>query len=195
MNISLRWRLSVMMLLQYGIWGAWVVVAGKYLLDAPPNGLGFDGQQVGVLFSLLPLATIFAPSIAGQIADRYVNTEKFIGVLHLVGGVMLFLMARQTDYKVFAALMFIYSLCYAPTLALSNSITFAHLTSAEREFGGIRVGGTIGWILAGWMLAGWRTLAGQQVPGDLFYLAAILSFALGLFSFALPPTPPKREGT
>jgi nucleoside transporter len=194
MNTSIRWRLTLMMVLQYAVWGAWVVVAGKYLLDPKPQGLGFDGGQVGIIFSLLPLATIIAPFIAGQIADRYVNTEKFLGVLHLFGGVMMFLMARQTNYSTFALLMFIYSLFYAPTLALSNSVTFANLSSSEREFGGIRVGGTIGWILAGWILAGWRLMAGTPVPGDLFYLSGILSIMLGLFSFALPATPPKREG-
>jgi len=195
MQSGVRWRLTVMMVLQYAVWRAWVVVAGKYLMDAPPQGLGFDGAQVGVIFSLLPLATIVSPFIAGQIADRYVNTEKFLGVLHILGGVMMFLMARETDYKRFLAYMLIYSLVYAPTLALSNSLTFVHLTSAEREFGGIRVGGTIGWILAGWILAIWRTAAKVPVHGDLFYLAGILSLVLGLFSFALPATPPKREGT
>jgi len=104
-------------------------------------------------------------------------------------------MARQADYKTFAILMFVYSMFYAPTLALSNSVTFAHLTSAEREFGGIRVGGTIGWILAGWALAAWRNIAATPVPGDLFYLAGGLSIVLGLFSLALPATPPKKEGT
>lgn len=194
MKSGVRWWLTIMMVLQYAIWGAWVVVAGKYLMDAPPQGLGFNGAQVGVIFSLLPLATIISPFIAGQIADRYVNTEKFLAVLHLAGGAMMLLMARETDYGRFLTYMMIYSLVYAPTLALSNSLTFAHLSSAEREFGGIRVGGTIGWILAGWILAAWRSSVSVPVQGDLFYLAGVLSIILGLFSFALPATPPKKEG-
>ncbi|HSV72809.1 MAG TPA: MFS transporter [Chthonomonadales bacterium] len=194
MTASVRWRLTVMMVLQYAVWGAWVVVAGKYLMDEPPHGLGFDGVQVGFIFSLLPLATIISPFIAGQIADRYMNTEKFLAILHLVGGFLMFAMARQTDYQTFAIMMFAYSLFYAPTLALSNSITFAHLTSAERQFGGIRVGGTIGWILAGWALAAWRSMAETPFVGDLFFLAGGISIVLGLFSFALPATPPRREG-
>jgi len=184
-----------MMVLQYAVWGAWVVVAGKYLMDEKPQGLGFNGAQVGVIFSLLPLATIVSPFIAGQIADRYVNTEKFLAVLHILGGAMMFMMARATDYGPFTGWMLAYSLVYAPTLALSNSVTFANLSSSEREFGGIRVGGTIGWILAGWALAAWRMSASEPLPGDLFYLGAILSVVLGLFSLALPATPPKREGT
>src|SRR5207248_380928 len=119
------------------VWGAWAVVAGKYLLDAKPDGLGLNGAQAGVIFSLLPLATIISPFVGGQIADRYVNTEKFLGVLHLLGGIMLYLIAQQNSYGGVIAFMLLYSLFYAPTLALSNSLTFSHLSSSEREFGGI----------------------------------------------------------
>jgi len=190
MSFNLRWRLTLMMVLEFGVWGAWFAVLGAYL-----GSLGFDGNQQGVLFSLLPLATIISPFIAGQIADRMVNTEQFLGVLHLLGGVVMFLLARQTQYPSMVVLLFIYSLLYAPTMSLVNSLTFHHLTSAERDFGGIRVGGTIGWVLAGWLLAAWRTAAGHPVTGDLFMLAGILSLVLGVFSFMLPKTPPAREGT
>src|SRR5579871_1732195 len=190
MSFNLRWRLTLMMVLEFGVWGAWFAVLGAYL-----GSLGFDGNQQGVLFSLLPLATIISPFIAGQIADRMVNTEQFLGVLHLLGGVVMFLLARQTQYPSMVVLLFIYSLLYAPTMSLVNSLTFHHLTSSERDFGGIRVGGTIGWILAGWILAAWRSAAGHPVSGDIFYLAGVLSIILGFFSFALPATPPKREGT
>lgn len=190
MSVSTRWRLTLMMVLEFGVWGAWFAVLGKYLSD-----LGFNGVQQGVIFSLLPLATIISPFIAGQVADRYVHTEKFLGVLHLLGGGVMFLVARQTEYLPMMRLLFLYSLFYAPTMALSNSLTFHHLSNAERDFGGIRVGGTIGWILAGWLLGAWRNAAGHPIPGDLFYLAGALSILLGLFSFALPRTPPAREGT
>ncbi|HZT43741.1 MAG TPA: MFS transporter [Chthonomonadaceae bacterium] len=191
MSFNLRWRLTLMMVLEYGIWGAWFAVAGEYF----GKNLGFNGIQIGVLFSLLPLATIISPFIAGQIADRHVNTEKFLAILNLLGGVLMFWIARQHEYRLLVPLLFIYSLFYAPTLALTNSLTFHHLSSAERDFGGIRVGGTLGWIIANWLLGLWRQLAGHPVSGDLFYLAGILSILLGLFCFALPKTPPAREGT
>ena len=190
MSFGLRWRLTLMMVLEFGVWGAWFAVLGAYL-----STLGFDGIKQGVLFSLLPLATIISPFIAGQIADRMVNTEKFLGVLHLLGGIVMFALAGQTQYRSMMILLFIYSLLYAPTMSLVNSLTFHHLTSAERDFGGIRVGGTIGWVIAGWLLAAWRTAAGHPFTGDLFYLAGILSIILGVFSFMLPKTPPAREGT
>ncbi len=177
------------MFLEYAIWGAWSVVAGKSFQD-----MGFNGNQMGWIFSLLPLATIITPFFGGQIADRYLNTEKFLAILHLIGGAVMLALATKTSYHMIVVLMLIYSLFYAPTLALTNSITFHHLTSSEREFGGIRVGGTVGWVAAGWILALWRWGVGHPIPGDLFYLAGILSILLGLFCFCLPKTPPKREG-
>lgn len=192
--MSVKFRLCVMMFLQYAIWGSWAPVLSAYL----QNNLGFSGVQLGIIFSLLPLATIISPFIGGQFADRWFPTQKVIGGLQLVGGVILILIANITSFTPMMWLMLLYCLVYAPTLALTNSIAFVNLKSSEKEFGSIRVWGTIGWIAAGWALFGWRTLAkspeGIAMKGDTLLLAGIFSLLMGLLSFGLPHTPPQKEG-
>lgn len=193
--MSVKLRLSVMMFLQYAIWGSWAPVLSAYL----QNDLGFSGTQIGLIYSLLPLATIISPFLGGQIADRYFPTEKLIALLQLAGGGFLLLVAATTDYTTMIWLMLIYSILYAPTLALTNSIAMINMANSEKEFGSIRVWGTIGWITAGLSLAFWRSLAeAQQVPtiqGDTLVLAGIFSIVMGLLAFGLPHTPPRKEGS
>lgn len=187
-------RLGIMMFLQYAIWGAWAPVLSEYLI----NVLGFNGFQVGVIYSLLPLATIISPFIGGQFADRYFPSEKVIGILQLAGGALLVYLSFVSDYKTMMWTMLIYCVLYAPTLALTNSIAFINLKNSEKEFGIIRVWGTIGWIVAGLMLSGWRTIAKSAdsfaFQGDTLLLAGIFSLIMGFQSFTLPKTPPKKEG-
>ncbi len=193
--MSVKFRLGAMMFLQYAIWGAWAPVLSAYL----QNNLGFTGVQLGVIFSLLPLATMVSPFIGGQFADRYFPTQRVIAVLQLIGGVILVLIAGIQDFTVMMWLMLLYCLVYAPTLALTNSIAFINLKSSEKEFGSIRVWGTIGWIAAGWALAGWRALSpspdGIAMKGDTLLLAGAFSLLMGIFSFGLPHTPPQKEGS
>jgi len=192
--MSVKFRLGLMMFLQYAIWGSWAPVLSAYL----QNNLGFSGVQLGIIFSLLPLATIISPFVGGQFADRYFPSQKVIAVLQLAGGVILILIANITAFTTMMWLMLLYCLVYAPTLALTNSIAFLNLKSSEKEFGSIRVWGTIGWIAAGWALAGWRALAkspeGIAMKGDTLLLAGIFSLLMGLLSFGLPHTPPNKEG-
>ncbi len=192
--MSVKVRFGIMMFLQYAIWGAWAPVLAVYLM----NDLHFDGVQVGLVFSLQPLATIISPFLGGQVADRWFATEKVIAFLQLAGGVLLLVMANVTSYGALMGLMFVYCLLYAPTLALTNSIAMANLKDSEQEFGRIRVWGTIGWIAAGLLLSGWRTLgeAGTLpvLSGDTLFLAGVLSLIMGVQSFSLPHTPPKKEG-
>ncbi len=192
--MSVKTRLGIMMFLQYAIWGAWMPVLSSYLI----NLLGFSGRQVGWVYALLPLATIVSPFIGGQIADRYFSSERVIGFLSFTGGAMLVIVSRTSDFTAMAALMLVYCLTYAPTLALTNSIAMINLKDSEAEFGGIRVWGSLGWIAAGWMLTGWRWLgdsAAVPVPmGDMLLLAGMLSIVMGLQSFTLPHTPPVKEG-
>jgi len=187
-------QLGAMMFLQYAIWGAWAPVLSSYLL----RDAGFSGAQVGWIYALLPLATIIAPVIGGQVADRYFATERVIGFLALTGGIVLLAVSRTQDYGLMLGLMLLYCLLYAPTLALTNSIAMANLADSEKEFGAIRVWGTLGWIAAGLLLSGWRWAGeGGAVPsaqGDMLFLAGLLSVAMGLQSFLLPHTPPQREG-
>ena len=193
--MSVKLRLSVMMFLQYAIWGSWAPVLSAYL----QNDLGFSGTQIGLIYSLLPLATIISPFLGGQIADRYFPTEKLIALLQLAGGGFLLLVAATTDYTTMIWLMLIYSILYAPTLALTNSIAMINLANSEKEFGSIRVWGTIGWIAAGLSLAFWRSLAEAQqvatIQGDTLVLAGIFSIVMGLLAFGLPHTPPRKEGS
>ena len=180
-----------MMFLQYAIWGAWAPVLSNYLL----NDLGFTGFQAGWIFAMLPIATIISPFIGGQLADRYFATEKVIAFLQLIGGVLLLVMAQVTSYGAMMALMFVYCLFFAPTLALTNSIAMINLKDSEEEFGRIRVWGTIGWIAAGWILTGWRYLGVNiSLGGDMLFLAGIMSVIMGFQSFTLPHTPPQKEG-
>ena len=193
--MTVKMRLSVMMFLQYAIWGSWAPVLSAYL----QNDLGFSGTQVGLIYSLLPLATILSPFIAGQAADRYFASEKLIALLQLTGGAVLLYIASITDYAVMIWAMLFYSLLYAPTLALTNSIAMINMENTEKDFGVIRVWGTIGWIVAGLSLAFWRSLAdGQQTTvlvGDTLVLAGIFSIVMGVLSFGLPHTPPQKEGS
>jgi nucleoside transporter len=183
-----------MMFLQYAIWGAWSPVLSDYLL----NDLGFSGTQVGIIYSLLPLATIVAPFIGGQIADRYFASQKVIAILQLVGGGFLFFISRVSDYNTMMWLMLFYCLLYAPTLALTNSVAFINLKNSEKEFGIVRVWGTIGWIAAGLVLMGWRHFAQAEealvLSGDTLLLAGAFSIIMGFQAFSLPKTPPKKEG-
>jgi nucleoside transporter len=193
--MSAKFRLGIMMFLEYAIWGAWAPVLSAYLM----NTLGFSGGQAGFIYSLLPIATIIAPFIGGQLADRYFPTQKVIAFMQLAGGVLLVLGSAVASYSAMIWVMLIYCLIYAPTLALTNSIAFIHLKDSEKDFGKIRVWGTIGWIAAGWGLAGWRFLAkstpGIAVKGDTLFLAGLFSILMGILAFGLPHTPPKKEGT
>ena len=150
--MGVKLRLGLMMFLQYAIWGAWAPVLSEYL----ENSLNFSGTQIGAIYALLPLATIVSPFIGGQIADRYFASEKFIAFLQISGGMLLVYISTLSDYRSMMWLMLLYCMLYAPTLALTNSVAFINLKKSEKEFGQIRVWGTIGWIVAGLLLTGWR---------------------------------------
>src|SRR5262249_4281292 len=141
------------MFFQYVVWGMWFPVLSAYLQrPKSEGGLGFDGNQLGWIFSLLPIGCMIAPLFAGQIADRVLATEKLLAFLHIVGGVFLCIAATETSYRSFLIFLGAWSLVYAPTLALTNSLTFYHLPDAQKKFGLVRVWGTIGWIAAGLLL-------------------------------------------
>jgi nucleoside transporter len=193
--MSVKFRLGAMMFLQYAIWGSWMPVLSAFL----QNNLGFNGVETSLIYSLLPLATIISPFVGGQLADRWFPTQKVIAVLQLLGGALLIAMAGVTAFSPLMWLMLVYSLIYAPTLALTNSIAFVNLKSSEKEFGAIRVWGTLGWIAAGLALAAWRGLApspeGVAMKGDSLLLAGIFSVLMGVFSFSLPATPPQKAAS
>ena len=188
---SAKLQLGAMMFLQYAIWGAWAPVLSAYLL----GDLGFSGSQVGFIYGLLPLATVIAPFIGGQLADRYFASEKVIAFLQLGGGALLIWASTITDYSTLTMVLMAYFLLYAPTLALTNSVAMSHLDDSEEQFGKIRVWGTIGWIVAGLGLTLWRSGIGTAaMAGDMLLLAGAFSILMGLQSFLLPSTPPNKEG-
>ena len=189
---GIRWRLSLMMFLQYAIWGSWTPVLYPYLTADRPDGLAMPDQQAAFIYGLLWLACILAPFTGGQIADRWVSTEKFLGVVHLLGGAMVIFASQAQGFAGMTAMMGLYALLYAPTLALTNSLAFHHLKN-EAEFGKIRVWGTIGWICAGLLLTLWRHVGTPAGMADGLMLAGCISVLMGLFSFLLPHTPPAKE--
>src|SRR6185503_15522982 len=149
-NVS---RLSVMMFLQYAVWGAWLPLAARYLTaSTAEGGLGFTGTQMGLILGLAgSIGAIAAPFIAGQLADRHFSTERFLATLLAIGGVIKWITASQTGFSAWLLLSIAYSVVYMPTLALSNSMAFANLDDRERQFPKVRVWGTIGWIAASWI--------------------------------------------
>jgi nucleoside transporter len=187
LDMGLRLKLSMMMFLQFAIWGSWFVILGNYLTSPRLN---FDGVAVGSIYGTMALASIFAPLFVGQIADRFFASERLMGILHLLGAGFLYWMGQIDDPATFFWVALVYALIYSPTLALSNSIAFSHVPSAERDFPGLRVLGTIGWIAANWLVT-LIALATQEPNSNYpFLLGAVFSWMLGIFSFMLPHTPP-----
>ena len=190
MTPAIRFKLSLMMFLEFFIWGAWFVTLGTYLLQ----NLHTTGTQVGVAFLTQSIGAIAAPFIIGLIADRFFSAQKILGVLHLVGAVLLWRAAGAASFEGFYPSILLYMIVYMPTLALVNSISFRQMRSPEKEFAPIRVLGTLGWIVAG-LTIGWLNWEQGGQLGLTFQMAAGASLLLGLFSFTLPPTPPvRREG-
>ena len=178
--------LSLMMFLQYYIWGAWYVTMGTYMGEK----LGASGVAIGAAYGAGAIATIISPFFVGMIADRYFAAQKIMGVLHILGAALLFF-ATKVDNTSFYWVILVYSLLYMPTIALSNSVAFAQMTDPGKQFPWIRVFGTLGWIAAGLVIS----QLGIEKTEETFIVAAGISAALGLLSFALPNTPPKAAGT
>ncbi|HVE41842.1 MAG TPA: MFS transporter, partial [Planctomycetota bacterium] len=215
---KLNFQLSLMMFLQYGIWGAWLPILFPYM-----GYMGFKPLESVAIFFVGAVGAIIGPFLAGQVADRYFNTEKFLAVSHILGGIMVWFLSSVHSFGAFLVFSLFYGLIYAPTLALTNSLTFHHVPDRDRDFGKIRVWGTIGWIVVGIAVGQW--LAAAHTPrgpeaieaaaakyhlaagtpaetivataqnagrADAFRFSAILGIVMGLFCLVLPKTPPAK---
>jgi hypothetical protein len=182
MPASLRLPLSVMMFLEFAIWGGWFVVLGNYL-----NSLNFSRKQIARVYATMPIGAIISPMFIGTIADQYFHAEDVMGVLHLVGGCLLVWLAQIRSPQAFFWVALVYALCYGPTLSLVNSILFVSAEAYSEQFPTVRVWGTIGWIAAGMSLKLFIR-PGEPVNNRPILLSATLSFILGVFSFFLPET-------
>ena len=183
-------RLAVMMFLEYLVWGSWLPLLALYLDQV----LHFTGGEIGWIFATQAIASLLGLFLGGQIADRLLPAEKLLSLSHLVAGGAMLLLALQTAFWPFFALMLVYQLAYIPTLSLTNTICLAHVSDARQQFGRLRLWGTIGWIAASWPFV--FILAGRTGPdlhaalSSIFVVAGAASIALAIFALTLPPTPP-----
>lgn len=185
-------RLFLMMVLQFFIWGAWLPLIWSYM-----GGLGFTAAQIALVGSVFAMASMAAIFFGNQFVDRTFAAERFMAGSHLVGGLAMIGLFFTTSFSAFFALMLVHAICYVPTISVANSLAFAHLKDAQREFGLVRMGGTIGWILASWPLYFIvKGLTGAELQSGLSYIfivAGAASLVLAGFSFSLPHTPPRRH--
>lgn len=192
MRTATRIQLSIMMFLQFFVWGGWFVTLGSYLMSA----LGASGSQTAMAYSTQSWGAIIAPLFVGLIADKYFNAERVLGTLHLLGAALLYRLYSAQQFADFYPYVLAYMIVYMPTLALVNSISFRHLETSRSHFSRVRVWGTIGWIVAGLTISyvfAWdsRDALAHGTLRNTFLMCSAASLLLGLLSFALPPTPPK----
>jgi nucleoside transporter len=186
MQTALKVQLSVFMFLQYFIWGSWYVSMGTYMFKV----LHFSDEQIGAAYGAFAIGAMISPFFVGLIADRYFASEKMLGALGLLGGVILVLLARAESFALFYPLLILYCATYVPTLALGNSLSLHQLADAKRDFPRVKSLSAVGWIAGGVTLS----LIGGEESALQFYLAGAISVLFGLFALTLPHTPPKKVG-
>jgi len=185
-------RLSLMMFLQFFVWGSWYVTLGTFL----GTSLGFDGVEIGSVYGAGAIAAMVSPFFIGLVADNLFATQKVLGVLHIIGAVLMYFTATVSEFWIFYAFLLAYTLAYFPTLALTSGISFRQMDNPEKEFPWVRVWGTIGWIASGFFIFGMSKISGLEgiestnVP---LKIAAVASLLMGIYSFTLPNTPPNEK--
>lgn len=194
MNKIAQFQLSLMMFLEFFIWGGWFVTMGIYL----PNTLNTSGAETAMAYSTQSWGAIIAPFIIGLVADRFFNAERILGILHIIGAFLMYQTANASDFSAFYPYVLGYMIAYMPTLALVNSVSFNQMTDPAKEFSFVRVFGTIGWIVAGLVISyvfHWdsENAVANGMLKNTFLMTAIASAVLGIFSFTLPKTPPKVD--
>src|SRR5687767_1673020 len=181
-----RARLSIMMFVQYFIYGSWLVTMGTLMGQT----LGFDGTEIGLVYGTPALAAIISPFFVGMIADRFFATERVMAFLHLLGAALLYWASTRTSFVGFYVAILLYTLAFMPTLALANSLSFDHMKNPTADFPRVRVLGTIGWIVVG-ILIGRLHVEATAIP---LRIGAAASVLLALYTLTLPHTPPHAAG-
>jgi MFS transporter, NHS family, xanthosine permease len=186
--MGIKNRLITMSFMQFFVWGAWLITIGTYCFNAK----GWTGEQFGAIFSTLAIASIFMPAITGIIADKWINTEKLYGILHILYGIVLFFVPQVNNPDTLYYVILLAMIFYMPTISLSNSISYTILKNNNfdvvKVFPPIRVWGTIGFIVAMWI----TNLSGSKANGNQFLIGAFAAVALGIYSFTLPKCPPQK---
>ena len=191
MDAKIRTQLSIMMFVQFFVWGVWFVTLGTHL-----GSLNFTGPEIGSMYGTNCLGAIIAPFFVGMIADRFFSAQKVLGILHIAGGAVLYWASTVTQPGPMFWVLLLYAALYMPTLGLVNAISFQQMKDPASQFPGIRVLGTIGWIVAG-------TVVGIVLKGKFpeieasslpMVIGAVASIILGIYAFTLPNTPPKAAG-
>jgi nucleoside transporter len=217
MNRSIRIKLFLMMVLEFFIWGAWYPLIFGYL-----PSIGFTPSEQTWILSCFPAAAIVGMFFSNQFADRNFAAERFLSVSHLIGGIAMISLVWTRSFWPFFGAMLVHCLLYVPTISITNSIAFAQMKDAQKEFGIVRMGGTVGWIMAAWpmtfILVDWDKVNAAQTSGFVdwlgtvlgsgltgtalqdgtkytFIVAGIASLILAVFSLTLPHTPPKPVAT
>jgi len=189
-------RLWLMMVLEFAIWGAWLPLIWGYM---GKDGLAFSDSQIAWVGSAFAIASIVGIFFSSQFADRTFAAERFMAFSHLIGGLAILGMYWAKDFPTFFGLMLVHALLYVPTISVSNSIAFTHMKDAQKEFGLMRMGGTIGWILAAWplyfVLQGKTGVDAVAASRNIFLVSGVTSLALAAYSLTLPHTPPKRDAS
>jgi nucleoside transporter len=193
MNSLIKFRLSLMMFLEFFVWGSWYVTMGTFL----GNNLQAKDQDISLAFSTQSFGAIIAPFIVGLIADRYFHAQRILGVIHLLGAGLMYLLYSSTDFSGFFPVLLAYMILFMPTLALVNSISFHQMVDPAKEFSVIRVWGTIGWVASGMLISflAWDSQAGlaEGLLRNTWIMASLVSLVLGIYSFTLPATPPQAK--
>ncbi|BEV03250.1 MULTISPECIES: nucleoside permease [Chryseobacterium] len=186
--MNLKLRLTVLSFLQFFVWGAWLITMANFWFGTKH----WDGAQFGAVFGTMGIASIFMPTITGIIADRWVNAERIFSVLHILYGIVLFILPHSADPGSFFTVMLVAMCFYMPTIALANSISYTILKNSEldvvKDFPPIRVWGTIGFIVAMWI----TNLTGNKATEGQFYIAGAVAIFLGIYALTLPKCPPQK---
>jgi len=193
MSFFVKTRLSLMMFLEFFIWGSWFVTMGTFLA----NNIQANDQDISLAFSTQSFGAILAPFFVGLIADRYFQAQKILGSIHLIGAGLLYLLQQVADFNSFFPILLGYMILFMPTLALVNSISFNQMQQPEKEFSAVRIWGTLGWVAAGILISAFAWDSPEGLANGLlehtWKLAATASLILGLYSFTLPCHPPTSK--